>query len=172
MEQIYNRYQPLILRAAHQPHLATLRDDAESEAMLSLLEAVHTYDPSTGVPFAAYAKRKIFGDVRTFFRRERSRWQSEFVPYETEDGGSVWEELADPAREMEEVEVKAVLRHALSQLPLREREIIECLLSERMTTAELAERYGVVFQTISKWKQKALKRIDWLRLLLREEIEM
>ena len=29
-----------------------------------------------------------------------------------------------------------------------------------------------VFQTISKWKQKALKRIDWLRLLLREEIEM
>ena len=167
MEELCRQYRPLVLHAAHQPHLATVREDAESEAMLSLIEAIHAYDPTVGAPFAAYAKRKVFGDIRTYFRRERAKWQSEFVPSETEDGGSVWEEFADTSRDMEEAEMGDIIRHALSQLSPKERDTIECLLTERMTQVELAQKHGVAFQTITKWKQKAAKKLSWLRETLR-----
>ncbi len=167
MARICDLYLPLMLRAAHQPHLATIREDAESEAMMSLVEAVHQYDPTLGVPFAAYAKRKVFGDIRTFFRRERAKWQAEFVPSEGAEGESLWETLPDAGREMELMELKDAVDRALAELPQREREVLECILSGSMTQTELAKRCGVSFQTISKWKQKAASRLPHLRRVLK-----
>lgn len=167
VERLLRQYRPLVLRAAHQSHLASVREDAESEATLSLLTAIRTYDPALGVPFAAYAKQKVFGDIRTYFRKERLKWQSEFVPYTAEDGSSVWDELADPARRLEEVELADAVERALSALPKREREVLECLLSDRTSQFDLAKEYGVVFQTITKWKQKAAGRLGALHALLK-----
>ncbi len=169
MTQIFQQYLPLILRAAHQPHLATVREDAESEAMMSLAEAVHSYDPARGIPFAAYAKRKVFGDIRTFFRRERAKWQAEFVPAEGTEGESLWDTLPDSGQDMELLELQDALDRALAELPEKERHVLECIISGRMTQTELARHCGVAFQTITKWKQKAAARLPHLRRLLKGE---
>ncbi len=169
MAQICKLYLPLMLRAAHQPHLSTVREDAECEAMLSLTEAVHAYNPAMGVPFAAYAKRKVYGDIRTFFRRERAKWQTEFVPFDDAEGDSIWDTLADPGADIELVELRDAVERSLAELPERERELLKCLLTEDVSQTELAKRYGVVFQTITKWKQKAAARLPHLRKMLKGE---
>lgn len=168
MEGIRGRYWPLVLRAAHQPHLATVREDAEGVAALSLMEAVVSYDASLGVPFAAYAKSRLFGDVRTWFRRERAKWQSEYVPFDTEEGESFWAQFPDPARETEETELKAAVEQELSKLPAEEREVIERLIDGRATQSDLARRDGVSFQCVTRRKQRALKKLQGLRKLLME----
>ena len=171
-ERIRIQYWPLVLRAAHQLHLGTLREEAESVAALSLVEAMSLYDPTAGVPFAAYAKTKIFGDVRTYFRRERSRWNREVVPFDTEEGDSFWDQIADTDREMEVSELKSVVETELSKLTPQERELVEeCLIYVRKTQKELAIREGVSFQSITRRRKRAVRKLEGLRRMLLGEVQ-
>ena len=43
-------------------------DDIEQVAMLALVKAVDRFDPSVGVPFAAFAGRTIEGEIKRHFR--------------------------------------------------------------------------------------------------------
>ena len=166
-ERIRIQYWPLVLRASHQLHLETLREEAESVAALSLVEAMNSYDAGTGVPFAAYAKTKVFGDVRSFFRRERIRWNREIVPFDTEEGDSFWDRFEDPGRELEGLELKSVLEEELSKLTPRDREMVEeCLIYGRKTQAELAIQYGVSFQNSTKRRKRAVRKLEGLRRIL------
>ena len=159
MAEICGRYEPLILRAAHQPHLATVREEAESVARLSLVEAVRCFDPRLGVPFAAYARRKVFGDVRTFFRRERSKWQHEYVPVDTtEDELSFWDAVADPRDPMGQAELKDMLRTALGLLTDKERAVL-LLLHRDLTQTQIAKTLGIATQTVAKRKKTALQKM-------------
>ncbi len=159
MAEICQRYEPLILRAAHQPHLATVREDAESAARLALVEAVRGFDPALGVPFAAYARRKVFGDVRTFFRRERSKWQHEYVPVDTtEDELSFWDAVADPRDPMGQAELKDMLRTALGLLTDKERAVL-LLLHRDLTQTQIAKTLGIATQTVAKRKKTALQKM-------------
>lgn len=158
MAEICGRYEPLILRAAHQPHLATVREDAESAARLALVEAVRGFDPALGVPFAAYARRKVFGDVRTFFRRERSKWQHEYVPVDTtEDELSFWDAVADPRDPMGQAELKDMLRTALGLLTDKERAVL-LLLHRDLTQTQIAKTLGIATQTVAKRKKRRSKK--------------
>ncbi len=170
MERIRAQYWPLVLRAAHQQHLATVREDAEGVAALSLVEAVHSYDRTSDVPFAAYAKVKLFGDMRTFFRRERAKWEREFVPIDTEEGNSFWEQFPEPEGKLDEMELGSDLEKALSELAPEEREVVvECLIYGRKTQKELALRDGVSFQCITRRRRRAVRKLDGLRRMLRGE---
>lgn len=159
MAEICGRYEPLILHAAHQPHLTTVREDAESVARLALVEAVRCFDPALGIPFAAYARRKVFGDVRTFFRRERSKWQHEYVPVDTsEDELSFWDAVADPHDPMGQAELKDMLRTALSLLTDKERAVL-LLLHRDLTQTQIAKILGIATQTVAKRKKTALQKM-------------
>lgn len=166
-ERIRLQYWPLVLRAAHQPHLATLREEAESVAALSLVEAMNFYDPEAGVPFAAYAKNKIFGDVRTYFRRESAKWNREIVPFETDEGDSFWAQFPDSDDGIKALELESVMDDALSRLTPLERELVEeCLIYGRKTQTELAIRDKVSFQSITRRRKKAIKKLEGLRRML------
>ena len=159
LEFMMDKYEPLALRAAHQPHLSTVREDAESEARISLLRALKEFDPSLGIPFAGYAKRRVFGDVRTFFRRERSKWQREVVPFETEDGDSFWENLSGTWEPAAEVDFRETLEKCMEELTEREREVVRCLSFEGMSLTDIARQLGVSPQAVAKRKRKALAKL-------------
>ena len=77
MMQLVEQYEPLLRRAAGQPHLLTLREDALAEGYVSFVRAVHDYDAASGVPFAGFVKARVCGDLRTLFRRTCKVWQRE-----------------------------------------------------------------------------------------------
>lgn len=68
-ETIVRRYARLVKSAAHVYSLQGADgEDLIQEGMLGLLSAVHSFDPSRGVPFAAYARvcieRRVLSAVR------------------------------------------------------------------------------------------------------------
>lgn len=44
------------------------RDDLEQVAMVGLVKSVSRFDPTTGTPFASFARRYIVGEIRHHFR--------------------------------------------------------------------------------------------------------
>ena len=65
MMRLLEQYEPLLRRAAGQPHLRTLREDALAEGTVSFVRAVHDYDLSQSVPFAGFVKARVYGDLRS-----------------------------------------------------------------------------------------------------------
>jgi len=45
-------------------------EDAQSEAVLGLLDAARRYEPERGVPFRAYAARRVWGWLQDWARRD------------------------------------------------------------------------------------------------------
>ena len=89
----------LLRAAAGQLHLRTIREDALAEGYVSFVGAVQAYDAGTGVPFAAFAKARVYGDLRTLFRRQRRLWERETLPAVYLNGklAAVWRLGADDA---------------------------------------------------------------------------
>ena len=165
--ELLRRYEPLVARAARQSHLAPVADDAAGEARLALYEAVLSYAPGTGVPFAGYAKAMVYGRLRSFFKKQRRNWQREVMPAAPdEDGADFWDTLADPHDSTEELLRRESVRAALMALPPRQAEIIRALFFAGKTQGETAAALGITQQAVAKAKLKALGR---LKALLPEE---
>ena len=72
LSRLCTQYEPLLRAAAGQLHLRTIREDALAEGYVSFVGAVQAYDAGTGVPFAAFAKARVYGDLRTLFQIGRA----------------------------------------------------------------------------------------------------
>jgi len=156
--KIANRH-ILAARGARQAHA----DDIRAAALEGLVRAAHGYDPSRGVPFASYARRRVDGAVLDWLREndhlsraERRRAREDGVeprehPIRLDDDSSadLHEVLANPrAEDPEEAAarrraVAAVERAALA-LPPRSQEILRLYYSEDLTQDQIAHRFGVV----------------------------
>ena len=160
MAEICGRYEPLALRAAHQQHLATVREEAESVAHLALVEAVRGFDAGLGIPFAAFAREKVYGDVRTFFRRECSKWRHEYVPVDRgEDELSFWDCVADPQDAAGQTELRDDMHAALARLTDKERAVVLLLLQENLTQTQIAQVLGIAVPTVAKRKKTAFRKL-------------
>lgn len=71
--ELVDRYRPLVLARAARLHRdrGTAHDDVVSSGAVGLLKAVRDYDPTRGVPFAAYADAKVVGEMMRWFRDSR-----------------------------------------------------------------------------------------------------
>jgi RNA polymerase sigma-B factor len=68
-DRIVQRYMPLarnLARQYHQPPVAL--EDLVQVASLGLIEAVERFDPTRGVPFGAFARPTIAGELRRYLR--------------------------------------------------------------------------------------------------------
>ena len=72
LAELCEKFQGMFFRAARQRHLRTVFEDALQAARESFLRAVRDFDATLGVPFEGFAKRRVYGDLHTFFRRERA----------------------------------------------------------------------------------------------------
>ncbi len=67
--QIVEQHMGLAVHIAKRFNVRAGRDDdIEQVAMLALVKAVDRFDPSVGVPFAAFAGRTIEGEIKRHFR--------------------------------------------------------------------------------------------------------
>ena len=167
MMQLVEQYEPLLRAAAGQLHLRTIREDALAEGYVSFVGAVQAYDAGTGVPFAAFAKARVYGDLRTLFRRQRRLWERETLPAEAREE-PFWEGVRDPAAEqaLTRLEEQAALVAAMRCLTDGERRILRLIFWEERTQAEAARLLQVSQQAIAKTKKRALAK---LRAVFRSE---
>ena len=94
-EQLVIDHMPMAQRIAHKARrrFATPNveiDDLEQLAMLGLVESAGRYDPGTGVPFEAYALRRVWGRIYDQYRRGKFRDEShEALPDDLEGMAAV-----------------------------------------------------------------------------------
>ncbi len=155
---LIERYVPLARAIARGMRVAadTLMDadDVRSAASFGLIDAVDRFDPSRGVPFEAYAARRIRGSVIDEVRRvgDRSRTEDAASAVRTvsldalidEDwhgvGAGEGDDLDAP---FEREDLRGRVERALRDLPPRQREVLVRYYAEALTLREAGRRMGV-----------------------------
>ena len=161
MEELLARFEGMMKKAAHQRHLLAVAEDAFAEAQLSFLQAVRGYDAARGIPFEGWAKAKVYGDLRSFFRRERLHWQREVVPERAAgaDELSFWDKLAAPERDDCLFAVRGLLEQAMCILSAKQRRLLELIFFEDKSQKEAAGILGMTQQSAAVLKGRALNRL-------------
>ncbi|WDL95228.1 RNA polymerase sigma factor [Alicyclobacillus sp. ALC3] len=150
---VMDAFTPLI-RATASRYRHVAYEDALQEGYLSLLECTGSYNPARGVPFAAYAKSHVQGDVRTAMRR---LWTVEarsvaLQDYHLDDG-SDW---LGRSSGMAGVELRMMMEAA--HLSPREAQSIRGQLMG-LSCSEIAKEQGVSVETVKTWRKRAFRKL-------------
>lgn len=158
MTALITQYEGLCRKAAGQSHLAPLGEDALSAARESFLQAVKEFDVTRGVPFPGFAKAKVYGDLRTLFKKSRRQWQREVLP-EAPEKGNIFDAVPDERNEMINFESDDAFRKLLAPLPEKPRKLLTMLYANGLTQKEAAAKLGMSQQAAAVIKARALKTL-------------
>lgn len=161
--EILAAFRPLIQKAAGQAHLRTVREDAGQEAAIALLWSVANFDESRGVPFEGFAKKMVFGRVRTFFLRERRKWRYEILPYgvahEDSETEGFFESVEDTRDEIGAVDDADAFRVRVSSLAARDRYILSLYYEGGLTLREIGAILHIRENSVSVYKSRAVEKL-------------
>lgn len=161
--EILAAFRPLICKVAGQAHLRAVREDAEQEAALALLWSVANFDESRGVPFEGFAKKIVFGRVRTFFLRERRKWRHEIQPFgmkhEKSESEDFFEGVEDTRDEIGVVDDADAFRARVSSLGERDRRILSLYYEGGLSLREIGKLLNIRENAVSVCKSRALAKL-------------
>ena len=161
-EKLFHDYQGLLCKAARQHHLQSIYEEAYAHAVLSFYEAVQNYDTSLHVPFAGYAKAKVYGDLRTLFKKYRRNWQREISADNDDNLKNQLLTIADKSIFEDNIVSKLSLQNAVNQLPPRQQKIIKYTIIDGCTQAQTAKILGISQQAVAANKKQALNYLKQL----------
>jgi RNA polymerase sigma factor (sigma-70 family) len=135
------RYVPLArsLAKPYKRHWPSEWDELDSAAMFALVEAVESFDPSRGVPFATFARIRIVGELRDVHRRATNANQGRgVIPYvdmrEAEQIGRVL--VRPPSPPDQEREADESFDRWMRRLPKRHAEACRCVYARGLNQVE------------------------------------
>lgn len=162
MSILIAKYRGLIYKAAHQSHLVGIYEEASSEAYLSFYQAVQTFDKSLGVPFAGYAKIRVYAGVHNLFRRYLRIWQNELLSCNKISNNTDQEFLQNFSDEInisDNIMYKLDLIKIVQKLPQRQRLIFKKIVIEGNSMTQTARILQISTQAVSKNYGKAIRTI-------------
>jgi RNA polymerase sigma factor (sigma-70 family) len=165
-QEICTRFTGLVKKYANQAHLRPIVEEAEAQGWLAVVQAVKTYDETSGVHFAGYVNSKVKFAIWNLFKKERRIWQEEQV-----EGGQEGEEVdsfahlpdkADIAGEVENRWLSRELRSAIETLPDKQRQVILKTVIGQETLTNVAASLGVTTQAVYNLRQRGFARLKTL----------
>lgn len=139
---------------------------------VGLMKAVSTFDSEKNIKLATYASRCIENEILMFIRKSTSQKREISIdePLSTDWDGNelllsdVLGSDADAvSKEMEDDEERRILRDAVSDLPYRERIIVEMRYGlnsgTELTQKEVADALGISQSYISRLEKKIMTRL-------------
>jgi RNA polymerase sigma-70 factor, ECF subfamily len=146
-EALYADFQPLVRRLIRQyGEDPELRQDLAGEIYCRFCDLVAAFDPSRGIPLRAYLVRSLTASVYTYSRSQWRRQHRE-VSLEVTAESDPRQTTADPSRGWDDQlmtrEVLNVLPAAISELPLRQRQVVIWRYYEARSFEEIAEALHV-----------------------------
>ncbi len=135
-------------------------DDVAQTAAVALWEAARRFQPQTGVPFRAFARRVMERRVTDFAKsiyRVKHKMLHDAIspdPFQISDDPGAMDVTYDPQRILAERESYSERFDALVQrLSRRERQVLWCLL-QGMAPAEGHKRLGMSYKTYDNARQR------------------
>lgn len=168
-EEIIVRLRPLIYSVISQRGSGSDRDDLYQQACLIVLECIKDFNPSRGVPFLIYVKKKVY-----FGLLNVSRHKSDTISLDQEIKGYDSEgctlshllESKDPGVEevvMQNYDARQ-LYHAIGRLSPKQRQVILLHFFKGLKFKDIARVRKSHYKSVLRLKDRALK-------FLREEME-
>ena len=135
-------------------------EEIEAVCLARAFEASRQFDPSRGVPVAAFVHTQVH-----FALSERYRQESRFGAH-CHAASLAIRDPANPEVDIDRREGTAVLL-ALQALPVIDRELLERLVLKGDSKTDVARNLGVSRRTISRRKDKLLDQIRAAQLKLK-----
>jgi len=188
-DQLLRQFQGLLLSVAGRYRDVASFQDAYQEASMAFWVAMQSFDAARGVPFTAYAVRKVHGDVRTAMRRlwthdERVKYIEETALPDSDvwdklsrrdDTGGRWmadvhegsttagagaHGLTGDGGGYRDVEERMMLNTLLEDARLSQREA-QCVraILQGQALVTLAQAEGVGLETVRTWRKRALRKL-------------
>jgi DNA-directed RNA polymerase specialized sigma24 family protein len=123
-------------------------EEISAEASAAAMQAWRDYDPSRGVPWEAFLRRRVMSTALTRYRREWGHAMRQVSLEVTADLGSA-RCHGLPPRET----VARLIAEALGRLPPADAVLIERLYWDGKTEAGLAADLGITQQAVNKRKR-------------------
>lgn len=158
---LMRKYKGLIHKAANQNHLRSIKDEAYSEACLGFYEAIVAYDEDLGVPFAGFAKSKVYAKVHSLFRKYLRVWQNEVSACngENDDELEYMNLFEDNANIEENIICKIDLCKVVDKLSFKQRMVFNEIVLNGKSRTQTAEKFGISVQAVSKTYNKVVAEI-------------
>jgi RNA polymerase sigma factor (sigma-70 family) len=139
-------------------------DDMLSEGKVIFFEALHKYDPSSGVPFVGFIKSQIQYGVFNYLRDSNSLQDT------VHSGGSldeIMENGFDPKGadgvDMEDESTKNTLKLALrvawNDLSQKQKDVLELMINKEYTLREAGKELGIHHTTVWEIRKGALNKM-------------
>ena len=157
-DELCASFQGMLINACHalSPHAKD--EDLLAEAEIAFLDAIASYDARREVPFPAYAKRKVWGSLATYLRRERKYLGREVRQIEAE-GDWIADNVPDERNGIRDAGMRLDLAAALRRLSPRERRLLRLSVWEGCTLREAAAELGITHQWASQLRRGALAKL-------------
>lgn len=151
LEPLVHRYQAAGLRLA----IAVtgnrgMAEDAVSEAFIAAYRYIGSFDPAR--PFGPWFYQILVNEVRRLLRREQRQRRSQQAWAETPCRGELLPEEAAVQKEL-----AAIVRNAIRQLPIKQREVLVLTYYLDMDIATVAQIQSVPVGTV-KWRLYQARR--------------
>ncbi len=147
-------------------------EDLVSIGTIGLMKAVKTYDPNKNIKLATYASRCIENEILMYLRKaSNSKIEMSFdEPLSVDWDGNeltlrdvLGTDPDDISQEIEYEDEKRLLRLVVSELPKKERDIMEQRFglnnAKEHTQKQLADKMGISQSYISRMEKKILSKI-------------
>lgn len=161
------QYLPLVWKLARQyksylPNSVDV-DDLFGDGCVGLVKASQVYDPSRGVPFHAYACRRIKGSMVDGLRRmdRLSRYTRRNNPFEV-TSVPFTDTIRSPRNEARERQISLdaqVAAKAILELPARRQRIIRAYYWEQRNEREIGAELGIHESGVWMQQKKALAQL-------------
>ena len=121
-----------------------LLEDLRSEAWVGLIQAALHYDPTTKVPFEAFARRRIHGAVIDSVRRRNFKHTSTLPLVDHAEFLSTLQTrpFDDLEAELDSDTTSDAVRDAVKRMPERDRKVIELRYFEGMNGKQVSRKLG------------------------------
>lgn len=164
VQLLLNKYKNLLRSASRQHHLLSIQEEAYEEAVISFYQAIKDFNESLGVPFAGYAKVKVYQGVHTLFRRYLRIWQNEVslsakIDMENDDEEFL-DLLAVDDDLAESISSRLDLIKLIHKLPPKQYKIFILVAFKGLKHQQVANLLHISAQAVSKNYRKALAFIS------------
>jgi RNA polymerase sigma-70 factor (ECF subfamily) len=147
---LFERHREVIFRVAYRlTNSTTAAEDITQECFLGLLNAGGRYDPAKGS-----LRTYLYGAVRNHARKHHGLRDGEVDLEETEI-----DEAAEPAQAFLQQEQSQVIQHAISTLPLQQREVLILFQYEELPLDEIAAILGIDIGAVKSRLHRARARL-------------
>ena len=155
IQLLLNKYKNLLNSASRQHHLISIQEEAYEEAVISFYQAIKDFNESLGVPFAGYAKVKVYQGVQNEVSLSaQMNTDDEDEVKEFGDLLAVDEDLADS------ISSRLDIMKLIHQLPPKQYKVFILIVFKGLKYKQVAKLLDISVQAVSKNYRKALAFIN------------